>query len=145
MKRIGADVVGSLFWVGVGVFFAIGAAKLGIGTLKKPGPGFLPVIIATLLILFNSITLVQGCRKRERPLAPVGWKRHAVVLASILVYCQLLEFLGFLPSTFILMLVLFALLFEGAHRWRNAGLCAGVTAVAARLPFPEPSLFSVGV
>lgn len=152
MKRIDSDVVGGLFWVAVGILSGIGAVLLGVGTLKSPGPGFLPVIMAALLVIFSLATIVYGWRGLEKPLIPIAWRKQAFVIAMVVVYSELLELLGFLLSTLILMSALFGLLFETRHRLRNVLICAVITAAAAwlvfvvvaKMPFPEARLFGLG-
>ncbi len=36
------DIIGSLFFVGVGLLFVFYAYSLEIGRIEEPGPGFLP-------------------------------------------------------------------------------------------------------
>ena len=152
MKRLGSEVVGSLFWLAVGVFFALGAVWLKPGTLRNPGPGFLPLLMASLLVCSSLTVLAKGLVGSTKPLRKVEWRRQAVLVASVFVYGVLLDLVGFLLSTFALMCVLFGLLFAGKNRWAKVVCCAVVTAligwlvfaVALKVPFPQARLMVVG-
>jgi len=150
-KRIGSETIGSLFWIAVGAFFAIEGARLGVKTLKNPGPGFLPVMTALLLILFSLLILGKGLLRPADAVARIPWRRHVFVIATIFFYMFLLDWIGFLTSTFVLMFMLFSVLVRGKNRWSMVSIYALATAVAAwlvfsvaiRMPFPTPRLLPV--
>jgi len=152
MKRLGSEVVGSLFWLAVGVFFAVGGIMLKPGTLRNPGPGLLPLIMSLLLISFSLFILARGLIGPEGVLKGIQWKGQAGVVASVFLYGLLLDLLGFLLSTFTLMFVLYGLLFEGKNRWPRVFFYAAATAlagwlvfsVALKVPFPKGQLMVVG-
>jgi putative tricarboxylic transport membrane protein len=145
MKRSDSEVIGGLFWGAVGLFFAVGAVRLKLGTFHNPGPGFIPLGIASLLILFSIFVLAKGLIKPTGLAGKIPWKRPALVIGSVLLYGLLLSAIGFLPSTFILMVILFSLLIPfKKRRWLYVILCAAETALGAwlvfsvflRVPFP---------
>lgn len=150
MRRLESEVIGSLFWMGVGIFFALEGVKLNLGTFRNPGPGFLPVIMALILLLFSLFTLAKGLIKPERPVIRILWKRHALMIASVFFYGLLLDLFGFLFSTFITMVILFGLL-RGKSRWTIVFIYSAATALAAwlvfsvalNIPFPSPRLMAI--
>jgi len=151
MKRMGTDAIGSLFWLAVGVFFAVGGILLKLGTLRSPGPGFLPLMMASLLIAFSLFVLVKGLVNPGALLKGVQWRRQAVLVVAVFLYGLLLGFAGFLLSTFVLLFVVFGLFSEGKGRWPKALFYAAVTAligwlvfsVALKVPFPRGTLMSL--
>ena len=151
MKRLGSEVVGSLFWLAVGAFFAVGGIMLKPGTLRNPGPGLLPLIMSVLLISFSLFVLAKGLIVPEGTLKGIQWKRQTAVVASVFLYGLLLDLLGFLLSTFALMFVLYGLLFEGKNKWSRVIFCAAATAlagwlvfsVALKVPFPKGRLIMI--
>ena len=150
MKRPSADVIGSLFLLAVGIFFGVGGILLKPGTPRNPGPGFLPLIMASLLVCFSLVTLVRGLAGSGSPLKKIQVKNQAVVVASVFGYGMLLDFAGFLLSTFVLMCALFGLLLEGNAKWSRVLLFAAGTAlvgwlvfsVALKVPFPHGRLMA---
>jgi len=150
MKLKDSEVVGSLFWMAVGIFFAIGGVKLKVGTLHNPGPGFLPVIMAMILVFSSLFTLAKGLVRPVRPISRFSWRRHALMIASVFFYGLLLQLIGFLLSTFITMLILFGLL-RGKSSWTMVFIYAAITAlagwlvfsVALSIPFPSPRLMTI--
>jgi putative tricarboxylic transport membrane protein len=151
MKRMGTEAIGSVFWLAVGVFFAVGGILLKLGTLRNPGPGFLPLLMALFLVSFSLFVFVRGLVEPGKLLRGVQWRSQAVLVVSVLLYGVLLGLAGFLFSTFVLMAVLFGLFFEGKGRWRKVIFCAAATAligwlvfyVALKVPFPRGHLMSM--
>jgi len=152
MRRIGSEVVGSLFWLAVGIFFAIGGLMVHPGTPRNPGPGFLPLIMASLLICFSLAVLTKGLVWQDSVPKGIAWKSQVSLVAAVLVYGVLLDLLGFLLSTFLLMFVLFGRSITSEGRWAKALLYAAATAligwlvfsVALKVPFPQARLPLIG-
>lgn len=145
MNRLGSEVIGSLFWLVVGIFFGVGGVLLKPGTPRNPGPGFLPLIMAVLLVCLSLVTLAKGLGGPGSTLKEIRVSRQAAVIASVFGYGMLLDLAGFLLSTFGLMFALFALLIEGRGKWRRVFFYAASTAlmgwlvfsVALKVPFPQ--------
>lgn len=136
MKRLGTEVIGSLFWIAVALFFAMGAARMKLGTLRNPGPGFIPLGMALLLLCFSVFTFAKGLLKSTERIGDIPWKRPLLVVASVVLYILLLSLSGFLPSTFILMILLFGLLIRVKRkRWLKVFFCSVATALGAWLVF----------
>ena len=151
VKRIGSEVVGGLFWLAIGIFFAVGGILLKPGTPRNPGPGFLPLIMAVLLVFFSLFVLAKGLMTPGGFSKRIQWKRQAVLVATVFVYGMLLDLVGFLLSTFALMFVLFGLLSRGENRWPSVFVYAAATAligwlvfsVALKVPFPQGSVIAI--
>ena len=103
-----ADHVAGAFFVGVGIMVIALSGDLPTGTLSMPGSGFMPKIIAVLMIFFG---LVLALRAGEsKPFATVAWldaKHAAQVIAITAIGVALYERLGFLTTN---ILLIFALL-----------------------------------
>jgi len=102
---IRSDHVAGAFFVAVGVLVFALSGDLPFGTLSFPGSGFLPKIIATLMIVFG-LTLALQARGSET-FASLRWEdlRHAlpVTLATALAIFAY-ERLGFALTVFLLLL-----------------------------------------
>ena len=149
-RRLELEVIGGVFWLVVGIFFALGGIKVGLGTLSSPGPGFLPVVMAMFLVFFSLFTLVKGLIRPRRTISRIPWIRSTLVIASVFFYGLMLDLIGFLFSTFIMMFILFGLL-RGKSRWTGVFIYSVATALAAwlvfsvalNIPFPSSRLMAL--
>jgi putative tricarboxylic transport membrane protein len=85
-----------------------------VGTFRSPGPGFLPFWSGVALGALAIILAVTSFLKKEgekvtKQWIGVRWSKVIFVLASLFVYSVLLDRLGYLITTFGLMLFLFGL------------------------------------
>jgi putative tricarboxylic transport membrane protein len=101
----------------------VGAFRVGIGSLIAPGPGFMPFGAASLLILFSFGAVAEslfGARKDPALGQSQGkrWGVAALVLFMLFIYALLLDILGFLLATFLLLTGLFRL--SEGQTWKVA-------------------------
>ena len=70
--------------------------KLPMGTFHEPGPGYMPLLLALLLLFFSVLTLVAaGGAPRMETMIWTEW-RHAVAILGVCFFAGLaLERLGF--------------------------------------------------
>jgi putative tricarboxylic transport membrane protein len=105
------DRVSGLFWLAVAMFAAAQGLSLGLGSLRHPGPGFFPFWGGLVLGLL-SVLLVVRSPTQDAPgaarLRPDN-ARPVVAAGAVLGYLLLLEVLGFVPITFLFLLLLFRL------------------------------------
>jgi hypothetical protein len=102
------DLLAGLFWLGISVFVVIQSVKSDLGSLRTPGPGFLPfwsaVILGTLSIILIVTTSLR--KKWEGKLVELwrglDWVRVIWVLLSLFLYPILLPIAGYLITTFVL-------------------------------------------
>ena len=74
------DRVAGLALVLIGLVAIEESRAFPFGTLHRPGPAFMPMLLAVLLIAFGGVVFLTGARARR--LAEVGWHewRHAVAI-----------------------------------------------------------------
>ncbi len=113
------DRISSAFWFLVSVVVFTESVRLGLGTLRNPGRGFLTFGASGLLgILSVALFLEASLRKEERtegsPFAGILWRRILSVVVALALYSVFMPTLGYLVSTFLLMTFLFRIL---ARRW----------------------------
>jgi len=81
--------------------------KFPFGNFANPGPGFLPLSVGILMFLLSLILFVQSFLRKEEGektgLVKGATPRVLLILASLIVYGVLLESLGFILMTFLLM------------------------------------------
>jgi putative tricarboxylic transport membrane protein len=102
-----ADSYSSLFWLVVSGLICFHALQLGVGTLSDPGSGFVFIFSGLVIGIFSLMNFVLSIRgKNEGAFSPfknVHWGKLMLDLGYILLYGVLLERLGFLLSTFLLL------------------------------------------
>jgi putative tricarboxylic transport membrane protein len=111
------------------------ASKLPFGTVHNPGQGFFPWWTGAVIVLLALILLFQAVRSRSS--AAREHSGRIVKVAALLVvlgaYTFLLEPLGYMLSTFLL--VLFMLRATDPQRWAVALGMAAITAVGSYVVF----------
>lgn len=138
------DIISGLFFLVVGVFFIINAGCLDLGTLSDPGPGLIPLIPGILLsvlsavLVFKSYKGVKPQRQTEgraaEPSKSLKWPPVVVItLSTMIVFALVLESLGFVGSSFLMMLFLFK--FIGDHTWIRSVLGAVLSVGTCYLVF----------
>jgi len=108
------DLAGCAVWVILSITVFAASLRLGIGALRNPGPGFIPLLAslglafcACLLLAFGSAEKKQAGR-RENGAKDTAWGNPLIVIAALAVYGLALGKLGYLLTTFGLMIVLFS-------------------------------------
>jgi putative tricarboxylic transport membrane protein len=107
------------FFLGAGILWQ--GSSLGMGSLRVPGPGFFPNLVAFLMMIL-SLFLVIPKSKGEFP--SDRFTIHVVIVFVVLLaYSFALEYLGFVVVSFLLMIYLFRA-FGGSRKWYVAVLWA---------------------
>ena len=95
------------FWSGVMfcAFAAVGiltATGYSLGTAGKMGPGYFPIMLGGLLIVFGLVTLASGLREGE-PIAG-SWSLRALIVLplSLVLFGLLMTHAGFIPAMVVL-------------------------------------------
>jgi hypothetical protein len=140
-------------WAGL-LLIAIGAAAVAIarnypfGTALRMGPGYLPVVLGALLILFGIAILAAGLAGSDK--LPGAWPLRALIVLplSLALFGFLVDRAGFVPA---LMVLVFGSA-TASHEFRPVEallLAAGLTALAVAvfvyaLGLPYPLLAGFG-
>lgn len=136
MKR--NDLSGGLFFLGVGILFAVYSQSVDIGTMEEPGPGFLPLWAGILLTIMSSILIGKALFQKHEagdPFFPESdsWKRVIMVVVSLLVYNLLLQPLGFILITFLFVAFLVKCIFP--QTWLRTVVTATLSTAGAQIIF----------
>ncbi|HEX5608370.1 MAG TPA: tripartite tricarboxylate transporter TctB family protein [Candidatus Binatia bacterium] len=132
MKR--SQLAVSTVLAGLAGFVLLESRHLSFGTMRVPQTGFFPWILATLLLILCVILFAQGffgAESDRRPdnILPEGWSRIAFTLAAMIGFALVLERLGFLLTTFFLMILLLRAV--ESQRWSKVFFVAVLTAIAS--------------
>ncbi len=145
--NIRADHVGGLAFVAFGVGILALSGDLPIGSLSFPGSGFLPTIVAVLLIILGGSLMLRA--GEGEPLSSIDWSdlRHAApVMIITAVAITVYTWLGFI-LTFVLMMLAILVLVERRnvvpallYSVFTTGLTYGVFIYALKAPLPTGPL-----
>ena len=109
-----ADRLSSLFWMAIALFFIYGAIQMGPGTLREPGSGFFAflagsfIVLMALLVFSRSFFRGQGFQAKISSLwSGAKWRRPIVMSFLMVGYCLILEGVGFLLSSILLLSIMF--------------------------------------
>ena len=130
--KITADRASAFFWIVVGILACYGATGLGLGSIAEPGAGFIFFWSGLILVILSFMVWVQPLRSTEdtvQETAEIHWPKIALVLLSLLLYGFLLERLGFVISTFLLMSFLLGWIED--TNWARSFAVAGAAALAS--------------
>jgi putative tricarboxylic transport membrane protein len=135
-----AERVGNLFWLAVGLITLYGSFYLGLGTLREPGSGFLPFLAACFVCFMTVIATLQSFIKRKEARAKLSslwegtdWKRALIITFLTLGFSLALEWLGFMLSGFLLMVIIFK--WEEKISWAKTLIISVVTLSCTYLLF----------
>ena len=130
------------FWIGMGVLICLLAWKSKIGSFHEPGPGFVAFISG---IFVSMIGLVMGLSELlskislrsstdlNQTFSIASWPRLIYTMVLLLSYALLLNTLGYILTTF---LVMWGLFYDREKsRWVSSGLASLISVGVTYLVF----------
>lgn len=102
------DQVSTGIWFGIGVLIMVFAVPYELGDLQQPGTGFMPFVTGLAICLLAAIGFIAGTKAQKRGqrwknfLKGVRWQKPLMALAGLFAYAFLLQPLGFLLATALL-------------------------------------------
>jgi len=130
------------FWIGMGVLICLLAWKSKIGSFREPGPGFVAFISG---IFVSMIGLVMGLSELlskislrsstdlNQTFSIASWPRLIYTMVLLLSYALLLNTLGYILTTF---LVMWGLFYDREKsRWVSSGLASLISVGVTYLVF----------
>ncbi len=116
------DVFPALFWITIGLGVMTVSYQMSLGTLHAPGPGLLPFILGTLLLIVSLPILINSLAVSPEELGDpegiwsgIDFKNVLITVGSLVAYSLLLEKIGFFIAAFLFLFVLFSLF--DSRRW----------------------------
>ncbi len=109
------EIIPVFLWIGIGAFIMVESYGLELGSFKRPGAGLLPFLLGILLICLAIVIWVQSLRiegGKAELLKGGGLDRTKILkvgytMALLFSYVVLLEKLGYILTTFFLLIFLF--------------------------------------
>lgn len=130
IKDVGA---GGLF-VAIGLFFALDAAfNLRIGKAFAMGPGYFPVVLGSILVLFGLVIALRAIGKPSEVFGAVSWRGIALVMGGIFFFAFTVRGLGVGIALFVCTFT--AAQSSGGLGWKTSMLMALAITVFSILVF----------
>lgn len=109
------DLIPAIIWIILGIAVAIGSYRLKLGNLANPGPGLMPFLLGIALLVCSFPVLIHSFLKMMRKTeqeekiiwSEIDFKKLVIVLTSLIGYAVILEKIGFVTTTFLLLSILF--------------------------------------
>ena len=132
------ELIAAAFWLAIALGITWAGAGLGLGTLSDPGPGGMIFWIGLVMTALSLATLAVALRQPAGAALASLWQAtrwwlvvYVVVLLAL--YAWLLPALGFITTTVLLLLLLFATI--DRQSWIAPPLGAVLATAAAYIVF----------
>ena len=100
-QDLGAGLVFMLIGL-AGLYFG---SELAFGTAARMGPGYFPTVLSLLILAIGIIVGLRGLSVEGPPVEPVQLRPIAFVVAAILIFGVLIEFVGLALTAVLLTLL----------------------------------------
>lgn len=134
-------ILPAVFWIVLSVFVMIFSHHLDLGNFQNPGPGLMPflvgiaLLLAAIIILIKSFLNIKEGHDKVEGVAPseINFCKVGLVLGALFTYAFLLEKLGYLVTTSLLLIFLFKI--AGSQKWRSILAASVLTVIITFLLF----------
>jgi hypothetical protein len=111
------NIIIIIVWIGLGFFFMAYSYNLGLGSLSSAGSGLMPFLVGLFLLgsglCLGYITIKKSSIDKRAPSVDkpteeangVSLKKSIILIMSLIVYALVMEQLGFVIATFLLLSV----------------------------------------
>jgi len=133
------DQVSSIAFLFIGMIIMIVSLPYELGSLHSPKTGFLPFVTGLTVCLLSLIGFVAATLKKKEGerwksiLKGLQWEKPLITMVSLVVYALLLNTLGFILATFLLVGFLLRAIIP--QRWSVVLTGAILTPLAAYVVF----------
>ena len=135
MKK--TDRIQSLVWGLFGLYIAFEGVQLKLGTPRAPKPGFLIFWMGVIILILSAAFFLHSFSAvpEEKKIRWKGrqWPKGIGLMLALFLYVAVFHWLGFILSTFFLLLFLFKGL--EPRRWGIALLLSAATLIICYLVF----------
>lgn len=123
MIRLRSDTLCGLLFLAIALGFGWAAAGYDLGTARRMGPGYFPLLAAAILGLFGLVILGRDLLAAARGAAstgpddPVPWRRGLLIIGAIVFFAATATGLGLVPALAVSVLLASR---AGANSWRQS-------------------------
>ena len=112
------DFYSGLMFVGFGVAAVVIGSNYTLGTAARMGPGYVPRILGSLMIVLGAILSLRSLRLQGPPINTWKWRPTLIVLGSVVAFGLVVQTVGLFLST--IGLIFFASTASEEFRWKEA-------------------------
>jgi hypothetical protein len=131
--KFNKDRYGAALLILLGTAVVVAGNEYHMGSLTRMGPGFLPVVYGSLLILVGVLIGITSRGQAGHRLARAEWRGWFCILAGVLAFVVLGRWGGLLPATFASVFI--SAMGDRNNKVRDAALLALAMTVAGYLIF----------
>jgi hypothetical protein len=93
-----SDLGAGAIFIAIGLFFGITTlAELDIGTARRMGPGYFPIVLSGILIVLGLVIAAKGIGREDEARGPLPWRGLVVLLSVPVIFGVLIRPLGMAP------------------------------------------------
>jgi hypothetical protein len=99
------DVAAGLLFAAIGIATVVAALDYPMGTMRRFGPGYFPMLLGGLLVLLGAAIALKGILVRSEDAEPIGpWALRPliVIAAAVVAFALLVRPLGLAVATVVL-------------------------------------------
>lgn len=97
------DAAAGVLFILFGLFFGIQSLGLDLGTAFRMGPGYFPLVLAVVLVIFGGLILFNAIKagKDSPAIGAIAWRGLLFILPAPIFFGLTVRDLGFVPSIFV--------------------------------------------
>jgi len=128
------DLASGGIFVAFGAYFALEALRYEFGTPFRMGPGFMPVVLGSVLVALGIAIVLKGLGKADEGTSPpIPWRGITLVLGTVVFFAAAIRGLGFIPVVAISAFA--AALASRNNNWLSAAVIAAGLCVLCLVVF----------
>ena len=97
-RLVTQDVLAGALFAAFGVAALAFGTDLRVGTAARMGPGFVPNVLAWILIVLGGFIALRGLFRRHAVLESLHWRPIVMITLAIFVFAMMFERTGILPA-----------------------------------------------
>jgi hypothetical protein len=127
------NFLSGLLFMGFGVAALIISRSYVIGTASKMGAGYFPRALGILLVGLGALVSLLSLRSAQEERVVWRWQPLAIVLLSVCAFCWLMNYLGVIVTSVVLVFI--ASTASPEFRWKEALVSGVILALASTAIF----------
>ena len=94
------NCIGSALLLALGLFFVFGSLEMEIGTARRMGPGYFPLVLGSLVSLLAVISIIVSFLEETR-IERIDIRSFAAVSAGVAAFALVTPQFGLVPAAFL--------------------------------------------